>query len=195
MKYLVLIIVLLAGALMVSVRSCQEIRKDRIRLSDNQRTLMSDIELYKTRDSLSAASVERLTLSNREFEKYCVELKETVKGLNLKIKRLQSVTQTASETKYQVKTEVRDSIVMLPGRIDTLRCIEYRNDYLTLSGCIENSQFSGLIESRDTIVQIVHRVPRKFWFIHWGTKAIRQEIISRNPYSRIAYTKYIELKK
>ncbi|MFR4044610.1 MAG: DUF6549 family protein [Odoribacter splanchnicus] len=41
----------------------------------------------------------------------------------------------------------------------------------------------------------MHRVPRRLWFIRWGTKAIRQEIISRNPYSRIAYTEYIELKK
>lgn len=176
-------------------RLCRYYKGERDRLADNQRALLADVEFYRTNDSLSAASVERLTFSNREFEKYCRELKETITTLNLKIKRLQSVSQTATETEYQVKTQFRDSIVMLPGRIDTLRCVNYRSDYLTLSGCIEGSQFSGLIESRDTIVQIVHRVPRRFWFIRFGTKAIRQEVISKNPYSKITYTEYIELKR
>lgn len=195
MKYLLFIIVVLAGALTISVKSCQEVRKDRGRLSDNQRALMSEIDFYRTNDSLSVASVERLTLSNREFTRYCCKLEETVSNLNLKIKRLQSVSQTATETEYQVKTEIRDSIVVLPGRIDTLPCIDYRNNYLTLSGCFKNKEFDGIIQTRDTIEQIVHRVPRKLWFIRWGTKAIRQEVISKNPYSRITYTEYIELKR
>lgn len=194
-RYLLFTILILTVALVLSVKTCNNYRNDRNRLSDNQRSLLADIDYYRTKDSLSVAGVERLTLTNREFKRYCVELEKTVEKLNLKIKRLQSVSQTVTETEYQVKTEIRDSIVILPGRIDTLRCIEYRNDYLTLSGCIEDSQFAGLIESRDTIIQVVHRIPRRFWFIRWGTKAVRQEVISKNPYSRITYTEYIELKK
>lgn len=194
-RYLLFTILILTVALMFSVKTCNKYRNDRNRFSDNQRSLLADVNYYRTKDSLSVAGVERLTLTNKEFNRYCGELEKTVEKLNLQVKRLQSVSQTATETEYRVKTEIRDSIVMLPGRIDTLRCVDYRSDYLTLSGCIEGRQFSGLIESRDTIVQVVHRVPRKFWFIRWGTKAIRQEIISRNPYSRITYTEYIELKK
>ena len=165
-KYLLFMILVLATFLAVSVKNCQDIRTDRNRLSDNQRTLLADIEFYRTKDSLSVASVERLTLTNREFRKYAGELKKTVEELNLKVKHLQSASQSATETKY-----------------------------LTFFGSITGKQFSGLIQSRDTIIQLIHRVPRRLWFIRWGTKAIRQEIISRNPYSRIAYTEYIELKK
>ena len=192
-KYLFLIIVILSGSLAISVKSCRGIREDRNRLSDNQRTLLANVEFYRTKDSLSAAGVERLTLTNREFKRYCAGLEKQVEDLNLRIKRLQSVSQTATETKYVIKTVVRDSI--LPGRIDTLRCIDFRNNYLTLAGCIQNQAFSGMIESRDTLIQVVHRVPRKFLFFRWGTKAIRQEVVSRNPYSRIYYTEYIELKR
>ena len=35
----------------------------------------------------------------------------------------------------------------------------------------------------------------RFWFICWGTKAVRQEVTTRNPYSRIIYTEYLELKR
>lgn len=193
MKYLLVIIVILAGSLAISVKSCQSIREDRNRLSGNQRALLSDVEFYRTKDSLSAAGVERLTLSNREFKQYCDGLEKQVKNLNLKVKRLQSVSQTGTETKYIVKTVVRDSV--LPGRIDTIRCIDFRNDYLTLAGCLDRESFSGTIESRDTLIQVVHRVPRKFLFFRFGCKAIRQEVVCSNPYSRISYTEYIELKR
>ena len=193
-KYLLFTILILAAFLAVSVKNCQDIRTDRNRLSDNQRTLLADIKFYRTKDSLNVASVERLVLTNREFRKYAGELEKTVKELNLKVKHLQSVSQSATETKYLVQTEIRDSIVVLPGKTDTLSCINYQDPYLTFSGNTAGKQFSGLIQSRDTIVQVIRRVPRRFWFIRWGTKAIRQEVISKNPYSRIAYTEYIELK-
>ena len=195
-KYLLFTILVLAASLAVSVKSCQDIRTDRNRLSDNQRTLLADIEFYRTKDSLSVATVECLTLTNREFRKYADELKKTVEELNLKVKHLQSASQSATETKYLVKTEIRDSIIIRPGKDpDTLSRIDFQDPYLTFSGSITGKQFSGLIQSRDTIIQLIHRIPRRFWFIRWGTKAIRQEIVSRNPYSQIAYTEYIELKR
>ena len=45
--------------------------RDRRRLEANQRSLLTDVEYYRTRDSLSAAGVERLTLTNREFRPSC----------------------------------------------------------------------------------------------------------------------------
>lgn len=51
------------------------------------------------------------------------------------------------------------------------------------------------IESRDTLRQIVHRIPRRFLFIRWGTKALRQEIISSNPHTRIVYSEYIRIER
>lgn len=183
---------LLLIAFMVTIRTCSHYKTDRDRLSGNQQTLLSGIEFYRTRDSLSVASVERLTLSNREFSRYCSDLEKQVKVLNLKVKRLQSVSYTATKTEYEIKTILKDSVLL--GKIDTIQCLTYHDNYVTFAGCIEEKKFSGIIESRDTLIQIVHRVPRKFWFIRWGTKAIRQEIISKNPYSRICYTQYIELK-
>lgn len=47
------------------------------------------------------------------------------------------------------------------------------------------------IHSIDTLHQVVHRVPRRFLFFRWGTKALRQEIHSSNPSTRIIYTDYV----
>ncbi len=156
---------------------------------------MQNAGYYRTKDSLSAAGVERLTLTNREFKQYCSRLEKDVEKLNVKVKRLQSLSQTATKTEYVVRTEIKDSVVYRDGHTDTLACINHTNPYLSFSGCVRNGQFSGAIESRDTLVQVVHRVPRKFLFFRWGTKAIRQEVMSKNPYSTITYSEYVELKR
>lgn len=169
-------------------------KKETKRLTGNQRSLLEEVCFYRTKDSLSAASVERLELTNREFERYCEDLKARVEQLGIKVKRLQSVASTGTETKYSVDVQLKDSVVVRDSTV-ILKCIELHNPYLEVSGCIEKGRFAGEIVSRDTLDQIVHHIPHRFWFIKWGTKAIRQEIVSRNPDSRIVYSQYIELRK
>lgn len=170
---------------------------ERQRLEANQHSLMTDVEYYRTRDSLSAAGVERLTLTNREFRRHAEELTQTVEDLQLKLRRLQAASRTAVATTYPVEVQLRDTLIMRDTIAvpDTLSRLYYQNPWMTLDGIIADSVFRGTIESRDTLVQIVHRVPRRLWFIRWGTKAVRQEVTTRNPYSRITYTEYIELKR
>ena len=43
--------------------------------------------------------------------------------------------------------------------------------------------------------QVVHRIPRRFLFIRWGTKALRQEIVSSNPHTRIVYSDYVKFER
>jgi hypothetical protein len=163
-------------------------------LSSNQTALFQDISYYRTRDSLSAASVERLTLTKKELEQNCEALARDIKDLKIKLKRVQSVSQASIETEHIIRTVVRDSLIVR-DRVDTLQCIDYHDNYLTLSGCIEHNHFSGHIMSRDTLLQVIHRVPHRWWFIKWGTKAVRQEIVSKNPHTHVVYSRYIELKR
>lgn len=193
-RYLLLAVVILIGVITALSYSLKQEKAETTRLTGNQRSLLEDIRLYRTKDSLSAASVERLQLTNREFEKYCSDLEKVVSDLNIKVKRLQSVTSTGTETGYEVNIPVKDSVVVRDSAI-ILKCIELHTPYLDISGCIDMNKFTGSILSRDTLDQIVHRVPHQFWFIKWGTKAIRQEIVCRNPNSQITYSRYIELKR
>lgn len=196
-KYLIIALIICTSALVISVKSCSNIKADRNRLSDNQNALLEKTTYYRTKDSLSAASVERLMLSKGELEKYCSELVGTCKDLNVKVKRLQSASTSATETKYNIQTILHDSIVIRDSLIiDTMKCISYEDTWLTFSSCtMDGINFDTKIKSRDTLVTLVHRVPRRFLFFRWGYKAIRQEVISKNPNSTIIYTEYIEAKK
>ena len=51
------------------------------------------------------------------------------------------------------------------------------------------------VESADTLRQVVHRIPRRFLFIRWGTKALRQEIVPSNPHTRIVYSEYVKIER
>lgn len=193
-RFLLITVVILIGIVTVLSYSLKQEKVETKRLTGNQRSLLEDVSLYRIKDSLSAASVERLQLTNREFEKYCSDLNKTVSDLNIKVKRLQSVSSSGTETKYDIETVLKDSIVTRDS-IVILKCLELNTSYLDVSGCIEKDKFVGSIFSRDTLDQVIHRVPHRFWFIKWGCKAIRQEIVCRNPNSRIVYSRYIELKK
>lgn len=192
-RILIISVIVLIGVVTVLSYFLKQEKTETKRLTGNQRSLLEDVTLYRTKDSLSAASVERLHLTNVEFEKYCADLKEQVSSLNIKVKRLQSVSSTGVETEYKVITQLKDSVVFRDSAI-MLKCLELHTPYLDVSGCIDMNEFSGTILSRDTLDQAVHRVPHEFWFIKWGCKAIRQEIVCRNPNSRIIYSQYIELK-
>lgn len=193
MKRYILIIVLIIIIFFLS-RSLHRQRQENNRLSSNQAALFQDISYYRTRDSLSAAGVEKLTLTKKELEQNCEALARDIKDLKIKLKRVQSVSQASIETEHIIHTVVRDSLIVR-DRVDTLQCIDYHDNYLTLSGCIEHNHFSGHIMSRDTLLQVIHRVPHRWWFIKWGTKAVRQEIVSKNPHTHVVYSRYIELKR
>lgn len=167
-------------------------REETARLVANQRTLLEKVEFYRVGDSLSAAGVERLLLTTHEFERHFADLRATVADLRIRLGRLQSVAAAATEARYEVKAVLRDSLV-LRDSVALLKCLEVHTPYLDVAGCMDGKRFEGTILSRDTLVQVIHRIPHRFWFIRWGTKAIRQEIVSRNPHSRITYSEYIEL--
>jgi len=187
-------LLIMAGIVIVLGFMLDSFISENKRLESNQRSLMEGIETYQTKDSTNAASVEALKLTNSELKRYNESLVQTVKSLNLKVKNLQSVSQTATETGYNVKIQVKDSLIYLPGKVDTLKCVDFDTKWLTVQGCVQNRQFSGRIESRDSIVTVVHRVPRRFLFFRYGTKAVRQDVTCKNPDSKITFTEYLEFK-
>lgn len=191
----ILLYVNVALILTVSVLSywLNNVREEKKRLADNQEALLSDVDYYKTESGKNAASVLKLELSKSELENHCQDLIKTIDDLNIKIGRIQSASTTVTKTEVEIQTVVRDSIVYRDLPVN-LKVIKWRDPWVTLNGVLDGETFSAKIESVDTLSQVVHRIPKKFLFIKWGTKAIRQEVVSSNPHSKIVYTEYIELK-
>ena len=179
----------------VMVLSCwlNNTREEKKRLANNQESLLSDIEYYKTESGKNAASVQKLVLTKSELEKHCQDLTQTVEDLGIKVKRLQSATTTVTKTEVEIQTVVRDSIVYRDRPV-ILKTIKWKDPWIKLDGILDGDNFSAKIQSIDSLSHVAHRVPKKFLFFRFGTKAVRLEVVNKNPHSKIVYTEYIEIK-
>ena len=77
----------------------------------------------------------------------------------------------------------------------TRRHFHWHDTWNTVDGIVTADSVLCRVTGVDTLRQIVHRIPHRFLFFRWGTKALRQEISSSNPHTRIVYTEYIRLER
>lgn len=203
-KYLIIAAIALAVAAVVTIwvqRSrINQLTGERDKYRTNTETLLQDVSRYQTKDSLNAAKVGVLELKLSEFEKYRASDAELIKTLQTKNRDLERVTTTQMETINELRANVRDSIVYLPGDTVTtvLRCIEYSDKWVDLDGCIINNTFSGKIITRDSLL-ITESVQYKRWLgFLWKTKRIKNrefDIVSKNPNSKITGFEVITIEK
>jgi hypothetical protein len=108
-----------------------------------------------------------------------------IKSLEADKSRLQQIIATQTVTDY-----------VFESSLDTLNCVDISEKWFDLHGCInDDNKFTGRFESRDSLLYVEHIVPKRFWFIKWGVKERRQEIVSRNPHTRIAGADFVTVRK
>lgn len=182
-KYLIIAIVfiVLFGGVGALVQQNRKLRAERDRQFANVETLMDTVKQYKVRDSLNVASVGSLRLTVDELKKYRTEDAKLIKELKLRPKDVEYIANTTIETK--------DSLIY---KIDTVGCFHYLDKWLRVDACINDSLM--LIESRDSITQIVHAIYKhKFLWWRWKVVGFRQEVMNCNPRSKIKYSEIVKI--
>lgn len=195
-KYLLLYAVCVTALLLYGHR---HYRTENQRLTQNQSALTTEITRYRTRAGEEAVSAQVLRLRCAEFEELRADDAERIRRLGIRLHRLEAVAKTASTTTLEAAAPLRDTVIMrlrdtLQLR-DTLRLFRWRDAWVTVEGLIDADSVHCRIKSCDTLHQIVHRIPRRFLFFRWGTKALRQEIVSSNPHTQIVHMEYIKIEK
>lgn len=195
-KYLLLYAVLATALLVAGYR---RYRTETGRLKQNQHALASEITLYRTRAGQEAASAEALRLRCREYETLRAADAAEIRHLGIRLRRLEAAGKTVTATSVVANAPLRDTVVIrihdsVPV-IDTLRTFRWRDAWVSIEGTLRADSVHCRIRSTDTLRQVVHRIPRRFLFIRWGTKALRQEIVSTNPHTRIVYSEYVRIER
>nr|DAJ39778.1 MAG TPA: hypothetical protein [Caudoviricetes sp.] len=199
-KYLFLALLIMGGLLWLQTARLRSEKRERRRLKSNQTALMSDVEIYRTKAGKAAASNMVLNLRVSELERLRAADAESIRDLGIKLKRVESTAKTATATVVKLRAKLRDTAVVreTPAGaviIDSMQTFRWRDPWVTVEGLIERDSVACRVESTDTLRQVVHRVPRRFLFIRWGTKALRQEIVSTNPHTRIVYAEYVKIER
>ena len=168
-------------------RSTREIS----RLRSNEESLLGSVEQYKTRAERSAASVAMLELRLDELKRLRSQDAEQIRTLGIRLRRVESYAKSVTESRSVASLPIRDTIILH----DTIKLFAQDLGHTALQGSIAHDTLHIDLKQRDTLFQAVHRVPRKFLFFRFGTRAIHQDVWTSNPNTEIVYTEYIELSK
>ena len=179
-----ILILLLALAVVVLVPSLISSQEERRQAEQNARWALEESQAYKVRDSLSALSIQQLTLDRKHLERYRAQDLKLIKELQVDRRRVQTIVKTETETVYQIKTVV-----------DSVKCFDYQSRWSSLEGCLVGDSVQIKFESIDSLLYVEHIVPKKFWFIKWGIKERRQEILSKNPNTTILSAEFIRVEQ
>lgn len=161
------------------------------RLRNNNEALASETTLYKSRYNESVASVVSLQLEIEEFRRQHTRDTKQIKALGIRLQRVESLARSATESKVEFMAPRCDTILLR----DTLSLFRWSDEWVKVEGTIRGESVECRVASVDTLRQVIHRVPHRWWFFRYGTKAIRQEIASSNPHTQVVFAEYIELPK
>lgn len=174
---------------------------ERDKYRNNTEALLADVEHYKTKDSLNAATVGVLQLKLSEFEKYRADDAALIKSLQTKNRDLQAVTTAQLQTINELRGTVRDSIVYLPGDTVTtvLRCIDIVEPWFELHGCARpDNTFTGTHINRDSLLIAATVKYKRFLGFLWKTRKVNNrkiDAVSKNPATTILGVEYIEIEE
>ena len=143
--------------------------------------------------------MQALRLRCGEFETPRAADAEQIRRLGIRLRRLEAAAKAVAVTDAEIRTRCATPsssgyTTRSPVR-DTVRMFRWRDPWISVEGRIGRDSAACRIRSVDTLRQAVHRIPRRFLFIRWGTKALRQEIVSTNPHTRIVYAEYVKIER
>lgn len=192
-KYLVIYSIVVTAVIVVGAKY---LLKENARLENNNSALLQSVKTYRTRADENAASVQVLRLKVGEYEELRAADAERIRKLGIKLKRLESASKSVTKTAVNISAPLRDTVILRDTlRLhDTVRLFRWRDSWVTVNGVIDNDSVSCSVTSVDTLHQIIHRIPRRFLFFRYGTKAIRQEIVSSNPHTEVVYSEVVSFK-
>ena len=180
------LVVLLAGVLLLLSREHATTR----RLAENNRTLTSQLSHSNHLVASQRLSIGRLRMTIGELEELRRAEAERVRSLGLNLRNVRTLSFTATST-------LLDTLLTpSPTRLsDSIRSpLRWSDEWISLTLTPQaDGRHHQHLQSHDTLTQVVHRIPHRWWIFRWGTKAIRQEIHSSNPHTKLVFSEYIEI--
>jgi len=172
-------------------------RRDKLRHRSNERQLLVEKEALTTQAGKHVLEVQRLMLEKGDLERSQQTMLGQIEELKIRNRRIESLLQTATDTKQTVKTVIRDSLVYVPVRDTSMhvQVFDWCDAWTSIHGQIAGRDVELQYGSRDTLTFVAHRIPRRFLFIMYGTKAIRMDAVSANPNTRLTYARSVEIVK
>lgn len=195
-----ILVVIMGITIVIQESTIKKRTKERNRYQQNTYTLLGEVEQYKVRDSLNAAKVNSLTLTVSEYEKYRAEDWAIIEKLRADKKRLERITNAQTQTITELQNiPIRDTIIYIDGKADTVRCMEYHDRWLDFVGC-QSTDGTGTVNiaSREELLCVEHVEYARFWGFLWRTKRVKSRqmnVVSKNPRTTVQGVEHVVIHK
>lgn len=190
--------ILLCACVLLGVQAHKG-KADAERYRANTETLLSDVERYRVRDSLSAARVQSLELTVKEFERFRAEDAELIRQLKRRNRDLQAVSDAQTETILRLMAEARDTVIITRDSIRVPAVAFHCGDaWYDFDGWLAEGQFTGVLKNRDSILLAETVKYRRFLGFLWKTRKVDErtlQAVSRNPHTTIEHLEHVLIEK
>jgi hypothetical protein len=194
----VLWLILFALAFVVLIKTSLQLKHENNRLRNNQEAMFEGLNRIELANGSIAQEQAVLTLKIQELNKSYPSVLQEIKSLGIAKRKLVQYSQTASQSKLEIETTLRDSNSQNQfATIDTMpyKLFNYQDNYYTIVGrSYLNKQWLS-ISNRDTLVQVVYRQRKNKWLWIFSPFIYRQRIQCKNPNANIFYSQIIQIKR
>jgi len=136
------------------------------------------------RDTVEAVTSPVITAELSALRKQHIIDEQLISDLGLKLKQMDAVQTTVTETKDTAKAEFDDSA----------RVFSYDDNWSHLQFRLRDSTFYYNI--RDSLATVVyHEYKHRFLWWRWGVKGYKVKVVNFNPHSTIRYNTYVKPEK
>ena len=200
-KYLIWAAAILAvlAAFYMMNRKIEKLTDERDRYKGNTETLLSDVEMFRVRDSLSAARVQSLELTVKEFERFRAEDAAIIRELKNKNRDLSQVNETQSQTIIDLLAIPKDTVVIVRDSIRVPAVAVHCGDaWYDFDGVLTAEQFTGTLTNRDSLLLAETVKYKRFLGFLWKTRRVQDrqlDVVSRNPHTTILGLEHIVIEK
>lgn len=176
----------LKDELIIQLSNLETLKEESIEFSSKLGKSTSQCKLLQIeRDELKRVNTE-LADGQSSYQKSLSSLKKAIKDLEIKESRVEEASVVHSESTLEVESKVSDA--------DSIKSFSWKDNYVEVVGSLFKDSVKCRVSSVDTLVQLIERVPKRFLFIRYGTKYIKQSIQSMNPHTKIVYSNHLKLR-
>lgn len=196
-KYLIIAAFVLAVIIgeIITEKRIDRLTNERDRYAANTTALLSDVERYRVRDSLSAARVQALELTVKDYERFRADDAALIKELKQRNRDLAAVNKTQSQTIIDLRAVPRDTVVLVRDSIITPAVAVHCGDaWFDFDGILTADQFTGKLTNRDSLLLAETVKYRRFLGFLWKTRKVEDrqlDVVSRNPHTTILNVEHV----
>ena len=142
------------------------------------------LERDTIRDTVEVVTAPVITAELKALRKQHIIDEQLIKDLGLKLKQMDAVQTTVTETKDSAKADFDHNF----------KVFSYSDRWSNLQFRLQDSTFYYNI--RDSLATVVyHEYKHRFLWWKWGVKGYKVKVVNFNPHSTIRYNTYVKPEK